>query len=235
LKTTTDRLIEEATERDNERPTNYIHAILERWTCSRKGCRNHAKHCFVDSINGGKHLPIDSDDVRNWNIDIPSEKATIEIPSDRVRASMLSKSEQHQKHSEKGKVRPQQEPTIIINNHIHLNSPRRTYRNVPYSNNEENVEFSPHRMSMKSSPISSDSDPDASIDAYINWHIKKTPTHEEFLSDAKVKLLGQGMTMKMLRKLERQDYKSIDVPMGVGMRLTEEIKIYKQDKKKSQS
>src|SRR5437762_10341785 len=122
-----DRLIEEATERDNERPTSHIHAILERWTCNRKGCRNHSKHCFVDSINGGKHLPIDSDDVRNWNIDIPSGKATIETPSDRVHASMSSKSE---RHSEKMKTRPQQELTIIINNYTQLNSPRRSYRSV---------------------------------------------------------------------------------------------------------
>ena len=229
MKTTTDRLIEEAIERDNERPTSHIHSILERWTCNRKGCRNHAKHCFVDSINGGKHLPIDSDDVRNWNIDIPSGKATIEIPSDRVRASMLSKSERHSQ-SQKMKMRPsQQEPTIIINNHTHLNSPRRSSRSVQHGNNQENVESSPpYRMSMKSSPVPSDSDPDADIDAYINWHIEKTPKHKDLLNAAKVKLLAEGMTLKTLRKLNNQDYKSIDIPMGIGMRLSEEVKVYKK-------
>src|SRR5947207_5900545 len=109
-----DHLVEEAIERDNERPESHIHAILERWTCNRKGCHNHSKHCFIDSINGGKHLPIDSDDVCNWNIDIPSGKATIETPSDHVCATILSKSGQH---SEKTKMRPQQESIIIINNY----------------------------------------------------------------------------------------------------------------------
>src|SRR5437667_6030077 len=204
-----DRLIEEATERDNERPTSHIHAILERWTCNRKGCCNHSKHCFVDSINGGKHLPIDSDDVRNWNIDILSRKATIEIPSDRVRASMLSKSE---RHSEKTKTRPQQEPTIIINNHTHLKSPRHSCRSVQYGNGEENIESSPpHRMSLKSSPVPSDSDPDADIDAYINWHIRKTPTHTDLLNTAKAKLLAEGMTLKTVRKLNKQDYNDRDI------------------------
>ena len=191
-----DHLVEEATDRDNEQPTSHIHAILERWTCNRKGCRNHTKHCFVDSINSGKHLSINSDDVRNWNINIPSGKATIETPSDRVCTSMLSKSERHQ--FEKMKIRPQQEPTIIINNRTHLNSPRRSYRSVQHSNSEENVESSPHRMSMKSSPVPSDSDPDAAIDAYINWHIGKTPKHEDFLNAAKGKLLVEGMTLKTL-------------------------------------
>ncbi len=229
MKTTTDRLVEEATERDNELPASHIQTILERWTCNRKGCRNHAKHCFVDSINGGgKHLPIDSDDVRNWNIDIPSGKATIEIPSDRVRASMLSKSERHQPQSEKMKTRPQQEPTIIINNHTHLNSPRRSYRSVQHGNSEENVGSSPHRMSMKSSPVPSDSDPDADIDSYINWHIEKTPKHEDLLNAAKMKLLAEGMTLKTLRKLSNQDYKSIDIPIGIGMRLSDEVKVYKK-------
>lgn len=229
MKTTTDRLVEEATERDNERPESHIHAILERWTCNRKGCRNHSKHCFVDSINGGKHLPIDSDDVRNWNIDIPSGKATIETPSDRVRASMSSKSE---RHSEKMKTRPQQEPTIIINNYTQLNSPRRSYRSVLHGNGEENVGSSPpNRMSLKSSPVPSDSDPDADIDAYIDWHIRKTPKHEGFLNDAKAKLLKEGTTLKTLRKMNNQDFKSIDIPIGIGMRLSEEAKDYKKGRK----
>src|SRR5436190_17162984 len=121
-----DRLIEENIERDNERPTSHTHSILECWTCNRKGYRNHEKHCFVDSINGGKHLPIDSDDVRNWNIDILSGKATIETSSDHVHATMLSKSG---RHSEKTKMRPQQESTII-NNYTQSNSSRCFYQNV---------------------------------------------------------------------------------------------------------
>src|SRR5205814_2900022 len=129
-----------------------------------------------------KHLPIDSDDVRNWNIDILSGKATIEIPSDRVCASMLSKIE---RHSKKMKTRPQQEPTIIINNYTQLNSPRHSYRSILHGNGEENIGSSPpNRMSLKSSPVPSDSDPEPDIGAYINWHIRKTPKHEDLLNDA---------------------------------------------------
>ena len=51
-----------------------------------------------------------------------------------------------------------------------------------------------HGMSLESSPVPSDSDPDADIDAYINWHIRKTPTHADLLNAAKVKLLAEGMT-----------------------------------------
>ena len=83
-------------------------------------------------------------------------------------------------------------------------------------------------MSIKSSPVPSDSDPDADIDAYINWHIEKTPKHKDLLNAAKVKLLAEGMTLKTLRKLNNQDYKSIDIPMGIGMRLSEEVKVYKK-------
>ena len=195
MKNTTDHLVEEVTERDNERPESHIHAILECWTCNRKDCHNHSKHCFIDSINDGKHLPIDSDDVRNWNIDILSGKATIETSSDHVHATMLSKSG---RHSEKTKMRPQQESTII-NNYTQSNSSRCFYQNVLHGNSEENVGSSPpNHMSLKSSPVPSDLDPDTDIDAYINWHICITPKHEDFLNDAKAKLLTEGTTLKTL-------------------------------------
>jgi len=82
-------------------------------------------------------------------------------------------------------------------------------------------------MSMKSSPVPLDSAPNADIDTYINWHIEKTPKHEDLLNAAKMKLLAEGMTLKTLRKLSNQDYKSIDIPIGIGMRLSDEVKVYK--------
>ena len=76
-------------------------------------------------------MTIHLDDVRNWNIDILSGKATIEIPSNCVRTSILTKSK---RYLEKMKTRSQQEPTIIINNYIHLNSLRHSYQSVQYGN-----------------------------------------------------------------------------------------------------
>ena len=74
----------------------------------------------------------------------------------------------------------------------HLNSLRHSYRSVQYGNGKENIESSPpHCMSLKSSPAPSDSDPDADIDAYINWHIRKTPTHADLLNAAQC----QGETL----------------------------------------
>src|SRR5436189_464058 len=139
---------------------------------------------------------------------------------------MLSKSERHSQ-SENMKMRPsQQEPTIIINNHTHLNSPRRSSRSVQHGNNQENVESSPpYRMSMKSSPVPLDSDPDADIDAYINWHIEKTPTHIDLLNAAKAKLLVEGMTLKTVRKLNKQDYNDIDIHNGIVMMFIYEFKV----------
>src|SRR5437773_11294800 len=127
-----DCFIKEVIERNIEQLTNHIHTILKCWTCNRKGCHNHAKYCFFDSINGGKYLPIDSDNVHNWNTNILSRKTTIEIPSDHVHISMLSKV--NDISSKKMRIKPQQEPTIIINNHMYLNLPRYSYQSVQYSN-----------------------------------------------------------------------------------------------------
>ena len=80
--------------------------------------------------------------------------------------------------------------------------------------------------------MSSNSDPDADIEAYIDWHIGKTFKHEEFLNDAKAKLLMKDMTMKTLRQMNNKDFKSLDIRLGIGMRLSDEIKDYKTDKKK---
>ena len=85
-------------------------------------------------------------------------------------------------------------------------------------------------MSLKSSPVPLDSDPDADIDAYINWHIRKTPMHIDLLNAAKAKLLAEGMTLKTVRKLNKQDYNDMNIPKGIEMRLTNEVKIYKKSR-----
>ena len=64
-------------------------------------------------------------------------------------------------------------------------------------------------------------DPDADIDTYINWHIRKTYKHADLLNVAKVKLLAEGMTLKNVWKL---NYNDMDIPKGsIEMKLTDEI------------
>ena len=52
--------------------------------------------------------------------------------------------------------------------------------------------------------------------------------HADLLNAAKVKLLMEGMTLKTVRKLNKQDYNDMDIPKGIGMRLTDEVKVYKK-------
>ena len=50
----------------------------------------------------------------------------------------------------------------------------------------------------------------------------------QILNAAKAKQLAEGMTLKMVRKLNKQDYNDMDIPKGIRMRLTDEVKVYKK-------
>ena len=62
----------------------------------------------------------------------------------------------------------------------------------------------------------------------VNWHIRNTPTYADLLNAAKVKLLAESITLKTMQKLNNQDYNDMDIPKGIGMRLTNKVEVYKK-------
>ena len=213
-------------------------AIAKRWYCDRKGCRNHTAACFVDSINGNKHLSISANNLIQWNIDIQRGKATLEVPTDSLRNEMSSKIGGRSVDKALNKSTASNAP--VIHNHVHMfptpYSASKRHR-APLHGSQflgEDLESSPSssqtfqtsRYTLPSSPVRSDSDPDTEIEEYIQWHINKTPRHAHLLNAAKEKLLAEGATLQTLRKMSNNDFKVLDIGMGVGMRLAGDIKVF---------
>jgi hypothetical protein len=199
------------------------------------GCRNKATACFVDSTNGERHLPIDASDLQKWNIEIRLGKATIELPPDPVRVNMNQKG--NKVHALKNKSNSA--ASTVIHNHLHIPTPfRGSHRRASGSHHASKSQLQsetesspptplydrPSRMAMRSSPVGSDPDPDNAITEYIQWHIGRTPKHTDLLNDAKVKLLAEGVTLQTLRNMKNEDFKGMDIRVGIGMRLHDDVK-----------
>lgn len=90
---------------------------------------------------------------------------------------------------------------------------------------------------MRSSPVGSDLDPDNALEEYIQWHISRTPKHADLLNDAKVKLMAEGVTMQTLNDMKQGSvtlWKELDIRLGIGMRLAEDVKVWTNVHKKKQ-
>jgi hypothetical protein len=216
-----------------------VKAIFDRWVCTRKGCRNHSQHCFVDRINDGpdRHLKLSPEDARKWNIEIQLGKATTEIPPDTVRKDMEAKTpELSSRPHANSRKNTQSSGSTVIHNYLHMPpaTSSRSY-NSRHTNTLESSPFSspsaPHsdRRSnrsalLRSSPIPTDLDPDKTIEEYIQWHIDMTPGHRGILLEAKQKLLKEAMTLQTLHDSTASEIKDIGIELGIAKRLVKEVK-----------
>jgi hypothetical protein len=83
-----------------------------------------------------------------------------------------------------------------------------------------------------SSPVASDTDPTELLQEYIEWHIQKTPLQEWPLRDALKILQDQYYDMEGLRKLKESNWQQFEVPLGLGVRLSRDIKVFLQGRSK---
>jgi len=154
-------------------------------------------------------------------------KATIEVPPDAVRKSMEMKSGAPRPAPANSRKNSESIGSTVIHNYLYPPSSGRHH-----SRRTDTLQSSPlsspsvRPSALRSSPIPSDSDPDAAIEDYIQWHIEKTPTHRDWLVQAKDKLLNEAMTLKALHSSSVKELQDIGIPLGISKRLCKEVRDY---------
>ena len=94
----------------------------------------------------------------------------------------------------------------------------------------QNLEQSASQMASKpsrSSPVHPDSDIEEEVGNYITYMSRKYPKQEEGWRNAKEKLLDESLDLRQIRTMNNQEFKDIGIPLGIGMKLRDEVKNFK--------
>jgi hypothetical protein len=75
-----------------------------------------------------------------------------------------------------------------------------------------------------SSPVTSNTDPTELLHEYVSWHIQKTPGYERQFKEAFNALKQECYDIEFVWKLHATDWKDLMVPLGVGQRLSREVR-----------
>ena len=62
---------------------------------------------------------------------------------------------------------------------------------------------------------------------YIAYMLRKYPKQEERWHIAKEKLIDESLDLRQIRTMNNQEFKDIGIPLGIGMKLHDEVKNFK--------
>lgn len=156
---------------------------------------------------------------------------TLELPTPTLLESMIRKNGRLSSSTISRKNQPISTGPVI-HNHVHFGS---TASQLAGENGEQApfaTSNSTRRtaVDMESSPVSSDSDPEVEVPKYIE-HLKKKekkPKLQAKLHHAMEKLLDQDLSVSQIRRLKDSHFKAMDIPIGIQMKLQDNVKPYKR-------
>lgn len=73
-----------------------------------------------------------------------------------------------------------------------------------------------------------DGDTSLILAAYINWQIGRHPTQQGPLQIALTRLTDQLFELQDIRQFKEQDWIRWGIPIGLGMRLSREVKVFRK-------
>jgi len=222
---TTERLEEEARERLSSKPRTALNDLLERWKCREKACKNYDLYCWVD-IADNKHYPFNSGDASRWIKTIP-EHASLERPSDRLRAQLIRKAASKGRNSNVHTTSSSNGGTVN-NFNITLPTPG------PYGARHAGPFQSPpnRRYSARmpsSSPARSEADWHAETERYFEFLINKFPEDRERLLAAKQTLLSNDVDLKSYKDIELETLEKWDITWGIAKKICRDVKVFQMD------
>jgi hypothetical protein len=220
-RTRTDVLLEEARKRKDDlganKVINYIPELIRRWKCELPSCTNVDKQCLVFNK---QHMPLNSSHLATWNNAIQEGKASIENPPLSVRPMEAKKRSQ----STSSDV-SQQSPMPLPHYYPSPLAPPPPY----YPSHFVPTGTISHRQS---SPISSDTDPYELVTEYIRWFKTRAPLQADILSKALEQLIEEHHDLANIKTMPESTWIRMDVPVGLGMRLSREVKKFERERKK---
>ena len=229
---TTNRLEEEAIDRLASRPKTALNEILERWKCRTKSCINYDHHCWVD-IADDKHYPFDSGDASRWAKTIP-EFASLERPSDRLRAQLIRKSALKAKGRssiERDQMTSSTHGSTVNNFTFTMPTPAQYMdRYFPINQSHTNTPKSRNaRRHLSTSPAHSESDWRAETERYFEYLINKFPGDEEKFLAAKQTLLANDVDLKAYKHLDHDILEKWDISWGIAERIRRDVKVFQME------
>jgi len=83
-------------------------------------------------------------------------------------------------------------------------------------------------VSIPSSPIMAHTEPRTQITEFVEWATAKHPNMEEAFEDARVKLTAELCELEAVRTMTDRKWRALEIPLGVGWKLTEILKEYRK-------
>ena len=223
---TTQRLEEEARERLFSKPRTALNDLFERWKCRSKACKNYDLHCWVD-VAENKHYPFDSGDASRWVKSIP-EHASLERPSDRLRAQLVCKAASKGRNSSVHSTGSTNGGTV---NHFNITLPTPIGRYMDrYAATMQSPPGRRHSAHMpSSSPARSEADWRSETERYFEYLVNKFPGDKEKLLAAKQILLSNDVDLKSYKDIEPETFEKWDITWGIAKKICRDVKIFQME------
>jgi hypothetical protein len=222
-------------------PQYYLDAILERWSCSSGTCKNHRKghvgYCFI--LEDSTHAEFDRQDAAAWEKAIIRDDntfVTVEKPPPQLVDLMVKKNRRlHPKRaSAPGVEATMPSLTLGLDDIYKLHTILGPLR--PTFSPDKDDKFDPifaqsvPRPPARSSPVHPDSDVEEEVSNYVAFMMRKYPGQMDGWVIAKEKLNRESLDLRQIRTMSNAEFKEVGIPMGIGMKLREDVKNFKAER-----
>ena len=208
---------------------NAIPELIHRWKCDQASCKNIGNQCLVMHK---VHHPLNSSHMNLWNRAIQDRRATVDSPPLTVRPNPIV-SKNNPTSESTSPTLPSNWTQLPVQYIHHPYPPPYHSSNLPYYNS---TPLSPKSISMHpdSSPVSSGTNNAELLTAYIAWMTARTPSEAEILAKALEKLVDECYDLETIKTMSQSDWAGLEIPSGLGKRLSGNIKRFRKERKNVQ-
>ena len=221
---------------------NHFVAIQNRWRYELSSCRNFRFTCLVIDR---RHYALNSNDLRAWNAAINKGEATIHSPPvhlhpkpshvSKKRKARTGYSSDPEEYSPKRQNRDRWQPGI----HYHIHQGHSKHSNIILSSSPPpspptRAEKRPSSSSSSLSSIDLNEirEPNEAMDVvmkkYFDWHVARTPEDTADLFAAYQALNIEQFQLQQLSSITTATWKEMGIPLGIGFRLSSDVKMFKR-------
>ena len=217
-------------ERNKNRPVHYFTQLQQHWRCELRSCHNFGWTCL---IYNNRHYKLDSNQLKIWSSEILAGTTTIHTPPLAIHPMPSTKSKKRKLHKHDGySSEPEESPRgrrwkPSINFHVHQSHSKRpssyVFTSSPPLSPSEKDENSSSSASMDVGENNN------KLSKYISWHVANSPEDAEIFFRALEILKRESCKFGQLAQFTAATWKSLGVPMGIGLDLSNGIKDFEDE------
>lgn len=205
--------------------------LQKKWRCDLKACRNYGLVCIARNRH---HQAINANHLKDWSHAIQKLEATYEAPP--LSISFMPESHHRKRKNDGYSSDPEESHNSrrkrIPNVNVHVHQSGGNSHIVHSSdNNTPSPRAAPSHPAVphSSPPINDftiDVDPVEELCEYMNWQIKKVPSLTVPLREAHEELKKEFLELEHIQKFKDDTWKALNVPSGIGKRISGYIDIF---------